>query len=96
MSVVASSSAAPAAGSTAIQYEIVNALGRLNSDRPKLGQACTEEVPVARAIRYMLHALDLHQQATGHSTAKIARDIRKGRIEMRLDGNRIVIVTPGT
>jgi hypothetical protein len=79
-----------------VGYEVVNALGRLNSDRPKLGEACTEQVPVARAVRYLLHALDLHQQATGHSCAKIARDIRKGRIEMRLDGDRIVIVTPGT
>lgn len=78
----------------AIGYEVANALGRLNADRPKLGKACTSEVSVARAIRFMLHALDLHQQNTGASAEQIARDIRAGRIEVRLHGSRAVVVTP--
>jgi hypothetical protein len=76
------------------QYEIGNALGRLNSDRPALGQRCTEIVPIARAIRFMLHALDLHQQNTGHSLEKIASDIRRGRIEIRFEGSRAKVITP--
>jgi hypothetical protein len=88
------SAIAPDAGSTKIGYEVANALGRLNSDRPLLGARCTEAVPIARAVRFMLQALDLHQQQTGHSTERIARDIRRGRIELRLDGNRAKVITP--
>lgn len=75
-------------------YEIANALGRLNADRPKLGQRCTEEVTIARVVRYFLHALDLYQQATGCSLEHIAHLIRVGRIELRLQGGRAVVVTP--
>lgn len=75
-------------------YEIANALGRLNADRPKLGVRCTDAVPVAKAIRYALHALDLYAQASGRTAAQVNHDIERGRIEMRVDGDRIVIVTP--
>lgn len=75
-------------------YEVANALGRLNADRPRLGEACVSQVPVAQAIRFMLHALDLHQQNSGHSLERIRRDIRAGRIEVRLSGNHAVVVTP--
>jgi hypothetical protein len=77
-----------------VGYEVANALGRLNSDRPKLGARCVEAVPLARAIRYMLQALDLHQQNTGHTVERIGRDIRAGRIELRLEGNRAKVITP--
>ena len=76
------------------RYEIANALGRLNADRPKLGTRCTSEVTIARAIRYMLHALDLYQQASGRSAEQVARDVKRGRIEVRFDGSRVVVVTP--
>jgi hypothetical protein len=75
-------------------YEIANALGRLNSDRPKLGEACMSQVPVAKAVRYMLMALDLYQQQTGKSAEQIGRDVARGRIELRLDGNRATVVCP--
>ena len=75
-------------------YEIANALGRLNADRPKLADACMGQVPVAKAIKFMLQAIDLHQQNTGASPEKIARDIRAGRIELRLRGGRAVVITP--
>lgn len=73
-------------------YEIANALGRLNADRPKLGARCTENVVIAKVVRLFLHGLDLHQQSTGHSTTRIARDIRAGRIEMRFNGSKIVLI----
>lgn len=73
-------------------YEIVNALGRLNADRPKLGERCTSTVTIAKALRLLLHALDLHQQQTGKTVEQINRDIRKGKIEMRFIGPRVVLV----
>ena len=82
------------AGTTKTGYEVANALGRMNADRPKLGAACTSQVPVAKAVRFMLMALDLHQQNTGHSAERIARDIRRGRIEVRFRGGRAVVITP--
>lgn len=73
-------------------YEIVNALGRLNADRPKLGARCTDNVALAKVLRLFLHALDLHQQQTGKTVAQINRDIRAGKIEMRFMGPRVVLV----
>ena len=75
-------------------YEIANALGRLNADRPKLGNRCVNAVPIARAVRYMLHALDLYAQASGRTAEQVNRDIAAGRIELRLDGENMIVVTP--
>ncbi len=77
-----------------IGYEVANALGRLNADRPKLGAVCVNEVVKARAVRYMLHALDLYQQQSGRTPEQINRDVATGRIELRLDGHHAVVVTP--
>jgi hypothetical protein len=76
------------------QYEIANALGRLNADRPKLGARCLDAVPVARAVRYMLHALDLYATQNGLTPERVAHDVVMGRVELRLYGNRAVVVTP--
>lgn len=75
-------------------YEIANALGRLNADKPFLGKRCTEVVEYAKALRYFLNALHLYKRNSGATLDQIAREIRQGRIELRLDGARIVVVTP--
>lgn len=94
MAVATSDTTKDAAGTIRSGYEIANALGRLNADRPKLGDRCLDAVPVAKAIRFMLHALDLHMQATGLSAEGVARQIRDGKIELRLNGNMAVVVCP--
>lgn len=73
-------------------YEVANALGRLNADRPKLATRCTNVVTVAKAIRLVLHMLDLHMQATGMTPEQVARDVRLGKIEMRISGGEITMV----
>jgi hypothetical protein len=75
-------------------YEVANALGRLNADRQLLGARCMEEVVIAKSIRYVLFALDLYAQATGRTAAQVARDVRKGRVEVRMNGSRMTVVTP--
>lgn len=67
-------------------YEIANVLGRMNADRPKLGDACVNEVPVAKAIKFMLSALDLHCREADLTPHQVAKMIRKGRIEIQFDG----------
>jgi hypothetical protein len=75
-------------------YEVANALGRLNADKPFIGQRCTEVVTYARALRYLINAIHLYRRQSGATYDQIAHDIRRGRIEVRYDGNRIVVVTP--
>jgi hypothetical protein len=45
-------------GSSNIRYEIGNALGRLQADRPRLA-AATEPGNMARLVTYVLHAVDV-------------------------------------
>lgn len=69
-----------AAGSTGIGYEIANALGRLNSDQPRLGETASRTTSYARAIAYFLRIIDLYCQGRGVKPA----DVGKLAIERRV------------
>jgi len=77
------------------RYEIGNALGRLNADRPFLARRVVQATEFARAVRFVLNAIDGYQDRSGDSLDQVARHIRKGRIEVRRNGDKIVVVTPG-
>lgn len=76
-------------------YEVGNALGRLNADKPFLGKKCVEAVEYARILRYVLNAIDGYQDRSGDNLDTLRRHIRQGRVEVRCVGNRVVVVTPG-
>jgi hypothetical protein len=86
---------APTSPRIASHYEIGNALGRLNADKPAIARRCIEVVEYARIIRYILNALDGYQDRSGESLDALQRHIRAGRVEVRCIGNEIVVVTPG-
>ena len=77
-----------------IGYEVANALGQMNADRPRLGELCTSCVPIAKLVRYVLNALDLYGQREAKDAFLVARDIDAGRVELRCHGARSVGVTP--
>ena len=75
-------------------YTIGNALGRLNSDRPRLADRCVTAVPYARLVRHVLQVLDMYAQQSGKGPEQVAQDVQAGRIHMRSQGNTIVLTTP--
>lgn len=76
-------------------YEIGNALGRLNADKPLIAQRCIEHPEYARIVRWVLNAIDGWQDRSGEPVDMVGRLIRHGKIEVRCVGNRITIVVPG-
>lgn len=74
--------AAPARSVTG-GYEIANALGRLNADQPKLGEAASKTTSYARAIAYFLRIIDLYCQGRGVKT----EDVGKLTIERRVQAD---------
>lgn len=73
-------------------YEIVNALGRMNADRPKLATACVEKVTLAKVARLVLHVFDLHAQQTARTPERIAHDLATGQIEVRYEEGSILLL----
>lgn len=87
----------PNSGSPRVQggYEVGNVLGRLNADKPFIGKRVVEAPEYARIVRYVLNAIDGYHDRSGDNFDKLQRHIRKGRIEVRCVGSKIVVVTPG-
>ena len=85
-------SASNTAGGTTVNYEIANALGRLNADQPKLGATASATTSYARAIAYFLRIIDLYCHDRGIKPADIGRlkiDRRvqpDGRVRWRISG----------
>lgn len=84
-----------AAGTTQVGYAPANALGVLNVHKPHIAKRVTEVVEYARIVRYVLNAIDGYQDRSGESLDTLVRHIRRGRVEVRCVGNKIVVVTPG-
>lgn len=76
-------------------YEVVNALGRLNADKPAIGKRCTEVTEYAKIIRWVLNAIDGYQDRSGESLDTLRRHIHQGRVEVRCVGDKITVVVPG-
>jgi hypothetical protein len=82
------------AGTTQVTYQVVNVLGRLQVEKPRIADRVLAITEYARIVKYVLSVIDGYADRSGKDLAEIARDVRHGRIEVRCVGSRITVVVP--